>query len=197
MNSLKLKILTDHQEIHITFAFQITGAVGGCRVGAQPLQLLMMFPLITVFMIKKKNLWSWPECAWHTQAFQESSPVTGRIILYTLNHEQSQEPFHCGFHWERKQALPFTVELGLSWLNHCVPEIPRTQIHTWKTSVCWYIIWKYFVLVSDKLMRLTICYSAFFQHFSPLFYIFVFYSCWWWGAWHCLIYLLINSFFTE
>lgn len=185
MNSLKVKILTDHQEIHITFAFQITGAVRGCRVGAQPLQLLMMFSLITVLMIKK-NLWSWPECAWHTQAFQESSPVTGRIILYALNHEQSQE-----------RALPFTVQLGLSWLNHCVPEIPRTQIHTRKTSVCWYIIWKYFVLVSDKLMRLTICSSAFFQHFPPLFYIFVFCSCWWWGVWHCLIYLLINSFFTE
>lgn len=53
MNSLKVKILTDHQEIHITFAFQITGAVRGCRVGAQPLQLLMMFSLITVLMIKK------------------------------------------------------------------------------------------------------------------------------------------------
>ena len=52
MNSPKVKILTDHQEIRISFAFWITGAVQGRCVGAQPLHLLMMFSLIMVFTIK-------------------------------------------------------------------------------------------------------------------------------------------------
>lgn len=112
MNSLKVKILTDHQEIHITFAFQITGAVRGRRVGAQPLQLLMMFSFITVFTIKKKKTHGADLSVPGTHTFKESSPVPGRIVLYVLNHERSQE-----------RALPFSVELGLSWLNHCVPEI--------------------------------------------------------------------------
>lgn len=109
MNSLKVKILTDHQEIHITFAFQITGAVGGCRVGAQPLQLLMMFPLITVFMIKKKPV----ELAWVCLAYPglpgeltsnwenhsvhpESWAVPGTLSLWVSLRKEAGPSFHCG-----------------------------------------------------------------------------------------------------
>lgn len=52
MNSPKVKILTDRQEIQMSFAFRITGAVQGRCVGAQPLHLLMMFSLIMVSTIK-------------------------------------------------------------------------------------------------------------------------------------------------
>ena len=89
MNSSKVKILTDHQEIHITFAFQITRAVQSRCVGARPLQLLLMFSLIMVFTIKNPVELAWVCLA--AQVFQKSSPVTGRIVLYALNHERSQE----------------------------------------------------------------------------------------------------------
>lgn len=159
--------------------------MGSC-VGAQSPQLLRVFFLVTIFTVR--NLWSWPECVWHPQATWESSPVTKRNVLRALNHRQSQGG---------ARSFSVVLRLGLSCLkrHHCVPAVPQRQIYTWKASICWYIIWKNVVLVSDKLMgNLSCCLlSAFF----PLFCISVFCSCWWWGAWHCFIYFSINSFFTK
>lgn len=155
--------------------------MGSC-VGVQSPQLLRVFFLVTIFTIR--NLWSWPECVWHSQATWGSSPVTKRNVLRALNHRQSQEGgtfLQCGA--EVRVILFKTVSL-------CVCNTSETDLHMKSLNLLIHNLKKF--CPRFWLMELVMLPS--FSIFSSFLY---FCSCWWWGTWHCFIYFSINSFFTK
>lgn len=117
MNPPKVKILTGRQEIQMSFAFRITERAGSlcwCTASTPPDDV---FPYY---------------------GFTIKTPVGAGLSVPGMPRppgELTSNWENCSLLCHEPRVVPGTgpvlsLGLGLSWLNHCVPEIPQTQIHT-------------------------------------------------------------------